>query len=332
MNYLPYISIVVPCFNEEKNIPLLTGSLKATLKEVTIEIILVDDGSTDDTEIVCRRLSVEFPDVFYIRLSRNFGHQAALKAGIDHAHGHAVVTIDADMQHPPALIPDMVSAWQQGAEIVEAVRKDNRNSSFLKTKLSRAYYSFLGWISEYPVVKGVSDFRLIDRKIADIIKNTNEQHLYLRGLFSWMGFKHAYLPYMPEKRKFGKSAYTPAKMMKLALAGITSMSIKPLRLSLLAGALVSLAAFIYMIYILIIAIFTGAVITGWASTIVSVLFLAGIQLFVLGIIGEYLGKLFMETKHRKNYFVAGSSLGEARGKTKLDRSNDKTNQKRRAET
>lgn len=304
MKHTPFISVVLPCFNEQENIPLIVQQINEVLKCYSHEILIIDDGSTDGTAIAGRQLSEKEAGVCYFRFSRNFGHQAAVKAGIDHATGDVVITIDADLQQPPALIPAMISKWEEGFEIVEAVREDNKNAGFGKRQSSKLFYRILAWLSDYPVVQGVSDFRLIDRKVAEIVKNTTEQHLYLRGLFSWMGFKHAYVAYSLNRRANGTSGYSVSKMLRLATAGVTSMSIKPLRLALVAGLLISGVSFLYIVYALFIAVFTQAAIPGWTSTIISVLFLAGIQLLVLGIMGEYLGKLFIENKRRPNYIIS----------------------------
>lgn len=305
-NYV--ISVVVPCFNEEKNIPLLVSELQEVLKEYTYEIILVDDGSTDQSRQIYEQLSFDQRTLHFIRFSRNFGHQAALQAGITHANGDVIITIDADLQQPPSLIPEMIGKWLGGAEIVEAVPVHTDSISWFKKKSSYFYYYLLNKLSEFPVVKSANDFRLIDKKVADIVRNLPENHLYLRGLFSWMGFKHVYIQYAHLKRVNGESHYSLKKMVKLALCGITTMSIKPLRLALVIGIIISLTAFCVSLWVLYVFFFTDEAVPGWSSNIVSTLFLSGIQLLVTGIMGEYLGKLFIENKRRPNYIISKSNL------------------------
>ena len=302
------ISVVVPCFNEAANIPLMVSALEEVLKPWKYEVVLVDDGSTDNSPEVYRQLGELNQRIKYLRFSRNFGHQAALKAGIDHSCGDAVVTIDADLQQPPALIPGMIEKWQQGADIVEGVRQTRDRALWFKQKTAGLFYRLLGALTDYPVVKGVSDFRLIDKKVAGIVQQMPENHLYLRGLFSWMGFEHAYIDYKLEERQNGNSRYPLAKMIGLASSGMTSMSVKPLRVAMITGIGVSLVAFLYALYVIFVSFYDNQTVPGWTSTIISVLFMAGIQLIVLGIMGEYLGKMFMENKRRPVYLVADTNI------------------------
>ena len=302
------ISVIVPCFNEEKNIPLMVEGLLLHLAPYTCEILLVDDGSTDNSGQVYRQLAKEHEQVSFICFSRNFGHQAALQAGIKHAGGDAIVTIDADLQQPPALLPQMIDKWLHGAMVVEAMPVYTDSIGWFKKYSSFLYYKLLNKLSGYPVVGSANDYRLIDKKVADVIRQLPENHLYLRGLYSWMGFEKAFVKYGHLKRINGKTGYPLHKMLKLAINGITSMSIKPLRLALVMGLVVSFIAFIVMGWALYLGFFTDKTVHGWTSTIISTVFLAGIQLIVLGIIGEYLGKLFMENKRRPNYIISDKSV------------------------
>jgi polyisoprenyl-phosphate glycosyltransferase len=306
----PLISIVVPCYNEAENIALITASLGANLKDHLHEIILVDDGSTDRSRFVYEKLSHDNGNIHYIRLSRNFGHQAALLAGINNAAGDAIITIDADLQQPPSLIPQMIERWLAGAEIVDTVPIHTDSVGWFKKHSSYLFYALLGKIAESPVTKSANDFRLIDRKVADILKTLPENQLYLRGLFSWMGFRHACIQYRHLKRIHGTTRYPLHKLMTLALCGITSMSIKPLRVALFFGLLFSTVAFAIILWALYVAVFTDKAIAGWTSTIVSTVFLGGVQLLVLGIMGEYLGKLFLENKRRPAYIISETDLEE----------------------
>lgn len=302
------ISVIVPCYNEARNIPLIVDELQKHLSIFVYEIILVDDGSTDGSEDIYKPLSLMYNELNFIRFSRNFGHQAALQAGIVHAKGDAIITIDADLQQPPALIPLLIEKWQQGFKIVEAMPIYTNSIGPFKKYSSYLYYWILNKMSEYPVVKGANDYRLIDNQVADTIRNLPENHLYLRGLYSWTGFNKGFVNYTHLKRQYGTTHYPLHKMVKLALNGITSLSIKPLRLALVMGVIVSLVAFVIMIWALYLEFFTEKTVQGWTSTIISTVFLAGVQLIVLGIIGEYLGKLFIENKRRPNYIVEEKSL------------------------
>lgn len=257
-----FISIVVPCFNEAENIPLIVLALERALSPWEFEILLVDDGSSDGSDLVYRQFFQDNRRVKYLQFSRNFGHQAALKAGIDHAIGDAVVTIDADLQQPPGLIPEMIHQWQQGADIVEGIRHAGEQTSPFKRISSSLYYRVLRYLSNYPVVGGVSDFRLIDKQVANVVRQLPENHLYLRGLFCWMGFQHAFVTYRLEKRQNGNSRYSFVKMVGLATSGVTSMSVRPLRVALVVGSLVSLVAFLYALYALYISLFSDQTVPG----------------------------------------------------------------------
>ena len=302
------ISVVVPCYNESANILLLVSKVQEILKDYVYEIILVDDGSTDESFLIYEQLSLHHVTIKYICFSRNFGHQAALQAGIINAIGDAIITIDADLQQPPSLIPEMIIQWQKGAEIVEAIPIYTDSVSWFKRQSSYLFYYLLNKLTDYPVIKSANDFRLLDRKVANVIRGLPENHLYLRGLFSWMGFKHSYIKYDHLKRVNGDSQYSLNKMMKLALCGITSMSVKPLRLALIGGIIISITALCMTIWVFYVFFFTKQAVAGWASTLVSTLFLSGIQLFVTGIMGEYLGKLFIENKRRPNYIISKSNI------------------------
>ncbi len=302
------VSVIVPCYNEAENIPLIVRELQKVLTPYVYEIVLVDDGSTDDSRVIYEQLACRYPEINYICFTRNFGHQAALQAGICHANGDVIITIDADLQQPPSIIPRMIDRWLGGSEIVEAIPIYANSVSWFKKHSSYLFYKLLDHLSDYRVVKSSNDYRLIDKKVAEVIRKLPENHLYLRGLYSWMGFGKAFEEYEHLKRINGKTHYPLHKMVRLALNGITSVSIKPLRLALVLGLFVSLIAFIIVIWALYLAFFTDKAIPGWTSTIVSTVFLAGMQLIVLGIMGEYLGKLFMENKRRPNYIILDKSM------------------------
>ncbi|WP_035455966.1 glycosyltransferase [Algoriphagus terrigena] len=303
------ISVIIPCYNEAENIPTLIRRINKALRNYHYEVILVNDGSTDNTLLELELASQGNEQIKYLSLSRNFGHQTALKAGIDYARGDCLVTIDADLQKPPEHIPAMITLWQKGYDIVTATCENQGQSTLFKKWSSRVYYRVLSWLADHPVISQGADFRLIDRKVADIIRRIQSQNLYLRGIFSWMGFSQTTYVYCEEKRHAGKTKYGLGKMLSLASNGITSFSIKPLRLALALGVFFAFLAFGYGIYA-IVAVFIGKTVQGWASLIASVVFLSGIQLIVLGVIGEYVGKIYRELNQRPLYLISKSNLSD----------------------
>jgi polyisoprenyl-phosphate glycosyltransferase len=298
------VSVVVPCFNEESGISELYRQLTEVLAAYPVyEILFVDDGSHDQTVHTIEALAEKDKRVKLIVLSRNFGHQFALKAGLDHATGDCVISLDADLQHPPELIPELINKWQQGFEVVYTIRKDTKSTSFFKRITASFFYWIARKLSSVEVHPGAADFRLLDRAVVDVLKECRENYLYLRGLVSWAGFRQTALEYIPNERFAGKTKYSLRKMIRFALAGITSFSTRPLQLSLVLGIIIAGLAFLYGLYVIYIYTFTEQAVAGWASTTASVLFIGGIQLIVLGILGEYIGKTFMENKKRPVYVV-----------------------------
>ena len=298
------ISFVIPAYNEEGNVKLLAEKVIKEIADVfDYEIVFVDDGSTDKTLQILKLLNENNPNIHYVSLSRNFGHQNALKAGIDRATGDCVISMDADLQHPTTLIRSMIDKWQEGYHIVYTARDEDKSLGAFKRNSSKFFYNLINFLSDTKIDSGTADFRLIDKKVCDIIKVSNDSYLFLRGLIPWLGFKQYKIVYQPDKRHSGNTKYTPIKMLLLALDSITSFSIKPLRLSLIIGVLVSLSSFCYGIYAISVYILTEKTALGWASIICSILFLSGVQLLVLGIIGEYLGRIFIQTKNRPFYVV-----------------------------
>jgi len=303
------ISVVIPAYNEEGNIRPVADHLSKVLAEYSsYEIIFVDDGSQDRTLTEIKQARTSNPAVKYVSLSRNFGHQNALKAGLDLASGDCVISIDADMQHPPELIRAIIAKWLEGFDIVYTIRIDD-GLPFLKRATSKMFYRLINCLSDVEINEGAADFRLIDRKVADVFRrDIGEYYLFFRGLISWVGFKQYAIAYRPNKRMFGGSKYSWRRMISFALNGITSFSIKPLKISMAIGFLVSVLSFIYALYALYQHIFNGQTIAGWTSVIISVLFIGGIQMLLLGILGEYVGKLFFESKRRPHYIVRESDL------------------------
>lgn len=301
------ISVVVPCYNEAENIPVLVKRLRHAIAAYSFEIILINDGSTDTTQQEMELASTLDTRVSYLSFSRNFGHQAALKAGIDHAQGDCIVTLDADMQKPPEIIPEMVALWQKGNEIVTAISKNEGQPTLFKRWTSTAYYRMLTWLAEHPIVQHGADFRLIDRKVASIIRSIQSQNLYLRGIFAWAGYTQATIYYREEKRLAGTTKYSLGKMLNLASNGITSLSIKPLRMALAMGIGFAFLAIMYGTYAITI-VFLGMTVPGWASLVASIVFLSSIQLIVLGVIGEYIGKIYREVSQRPTYLISKTNL------------------------
>lgn len=298
------ISIIIPVHNEEGNIEPLCKELEKILQPYpSNEILFVDDGSMDNSLGIIKKLQEKNPKVKFISFSRNFGHQLALKAGLDNCDGDCVISMDGDMQHPPELIPLMIQKWQEGFEIVYTIRKEEPNLSYFKKMTSSFFYSMMNFLSDLKMEKGTADFRLLDRRVVESIKKFNEPYLFLRGLVSWLGFKQYGIPYSPNERFSGKPKYSFKKMFFFAINGITSFSVKPLKISVVLGLIISFLALIYGIYAIALSILNHAVISGWTSLIVSILFIGGLQLMMMGIIGIYLGQIFIQTKNRPNYII-----------------------------
>ena len=306
------ISIVIPAFNEEGNLCEIRKKINdvfTSLQNYSYEIIFINDGSRDNTQTTIEDLAIKFPEVKFIEFSRNFGHQNAVKAGMDNADGNAVITMDADLQHPPELIPELINKWEQGYDVVYTIRKYSDKISFFKRVTSSLFYSFLLKISDFELVKkGAADFRLLDRNVNDVIKEFNENDLFLRGLTGWIGFKQTGVEYTAKDRFSGKSSYNLKKMFSLAFSGITSFSTKPLYLAAYVGfAFTILSLLVYGIYV-IYSFVIGTHISGWASLIMTVVFFGGMQLIMMGIIGMYLGKIFKQVKDRPNYIIRSKNF------------------------
>lgn len=305
------ISLIVPCFNEEEGLSTFNKELIRVLPETYLhEIIYVNDGSSDRTFQVILSLAKENPTIKYISFSRNFGHQNALKAGYDFASGDCAISLDADLQHPPDVIPTLISKWEEGFEIVNTIRNDHASITYTKKISSGIFYRIMRKLSDVNIENGMADFRLIDKKVLKQLKLFNENFLFFRGLIPWMGFSQTNVEFTAAERFAGTTKYTLKKMLKFATTGVTAFSVKPLRLSIYFGSVIAVLSFLYGLYAAYIHIFTDLAITGWTSVILSVLFVGGINLLMLGIIGEYLGKLFIENKRRPNYLISETNLFE----------------------
>lgn len=300
--------LIVPCYNEQENVPLFVQTAKKELALFEWQILFVNDGSTDSSWNAIEREHQKDPRVHGICFSRNFGHQNALKAGLEHAasiNADAYITLDADLQHPLSLIPVMVKHADEGVRIVQAQRDDTgRQISFFKKKTSSLFYALFSALSGIPMLPGMSDFRLIDRSTLEFILQCQEKDFFLRGLLPWSGLKTKLLPYTPDERRFGKSKFTVKKMLNLALSGVVGYSTLPLFISIGIGAISIVLSLLYFIYVLVVFFAGWNVSVGWASVIACILCVGGVNMFMLGLIGVYLGKLFMEEKGRPTYVVA----------------------------
>lgn len=306
------ISIVIPAHNEEGNVALVHQKIKEVfdgLSHYDFEVIFVNDGSRDNTQQKLEELSALHPEVKFIEFSRNFGHQPAVKAGIDNAHGNAVISMDGDLQHPPEMIPDMIRKWEEGYDIVFTIRTYPKQISYFKRKTSDFFYKLLSSLSDVNLTKGGgSDFRLMDAGAVEVMRGLNEDDLFLRGLTSWMGFKQTGIEFTANERLSGESSYNLKKMITFAFTGITAFSVKPLYIAAYLGFLFSLFSVIIYAGYVIYSFLTHTEISGWASLIMTIVFFGGLQLIILGIIGIYLGKIFKQVKERPNYIIKNKNF------------------------
>jgi glycosyltransferase involved in cell wall biosynthesis len=305
------LSIVIPAYNEENNISHLVAELDKSLTETgyDFEYIFVNDGSRDNTMGELRKQAKTHPNVYYIELSKNFGKDYALKAGIDMAKGDAIITMDADLQHPPYLLPQMLKYWEEGYDIIYTYRQDaNPHATRFQKFASKKFYKFINAISDITLENGISDFRLLDEKVVAELKQINEYEIFFRGMVKWVGFLQKGIPYKPAARHTGEASYSFWKLVKLAVGSIMAFSVKPLYIATGLGLFFSCLALLYIPYIIISKIYGLDEVSGWASLLATVAFFGGLQLMVLGIIGSYLGKIFMQTKHRPNYIIRSTNL------------------------
>jgi dolichol-phosphate mannosyltransferase len=299
------LSIVSPCYNEQDVIETFYMELKKILSAVDMshEIIFVDDGSGDRTLEVLNRIAEKDPSVKVYSFSRNFGHQIALTAGLNAAKGDAVIMLDSDLQHPVSLIPEMIAKWKESYEIVSAVRKNTEGVSFYKKFTSRSFYRLINWLSDIEIPDGAADFCLLSRRAYTALRDMPEKHRFLRGMVSWVGMKRTFLPYVAQPRCAGHSKYSLFKMISLATEAVTSFSSLPLKLATRIGLLVSLAGFLYFLWILLRYFLVGDLVSGWGSLICVILLLGGTQLTFIGLIGQYLSRIFEEVKNRPLYVL-----------------------------
>ena len=300
------ISILIPCYNEQESLPALYKRLKVlteSIKDYKFEILFVNDGSRDNTLKIIKELRQQDDSINYVDLSRNFGKEIAMIAGIDHINSDAMIVMDADLQDPPELIKEMLYWWEQGYKDVYAKRKSRAGETWFKKWSSHTYYKVLQKVTRIPVQPDVGDFRLLDRQCIDALKQMRESQRYTKGLFSWIGFDKKEILFDRDARVAGKTKWNYFSLFNLAVEGITSFTIFPLRLASIIGMLIAALAIIYMLFIIIKKLIYGGDVAGYPSLISVILFIGGVQLVFLGIMGEYLGRIFNETKGRPLYFV-----------------------------
>jgi glycosyltransferase involved in cell wall biosynthesis len=299
------LSLVIPLYNEQAVIGPFHARLAAVLDRLALpaEIVYVNDGSTDRSLSLLLDLRQSDPRIAVVDLSRNFGKELALTAGLDHALGDAVVIIDADLQDPPELIPELLKGWEQGYDVVCAKRIAREGDTWLKRITAAAFYRLLERSTRIEVPRDTGDFRLLSRRAVDAAKSLREQHRFMKGLFAWIGFPQLSVPYRRESRYAGRSKWSYWKLWNLAIEGLTSFTIAPLKLASYLGAAVALLSFAYAAVIIYKTVVYGNPVSGYPSLMVTILFLGGVQLLSLGVIGEYLGRIFNETKHRPLYLV-----------------------------
>lgn len=301
----PLFSIVVPAYNEESNIVSFLTSFKETLDHLLIryEIIVVDDGSSDNTAKLIIETGQKIP-LKCIVFSRNFGKEHALTAGLKHASGDAAILIDSDFQHPPQVIENFIQYWIKGYEMIYGVRVNREDDNYIRRHLTGIFYKLLSWISKIPIEPNAGDFRLLDRKVIDALNSLPESTRFMKGLYAWVGFKSIGIPFEVTKRQGGKSSYNLGKLSNLAIIGLTSFSNWPLRFSMLFGVSTSVIALTYAFWILIRTLLFGVDVPGWSTVVIGILFLGGVQLIAIGILGEYVSHIFTEVKRRPLYLAS----------------------------
>lgn len=310
------LSLIVPVYNEAEMLPIFHQEVEevlATLPGEQVEIVYINDGSTDNSWPLLQTLSSSYAHINRINLSRNFGKEAAMTAGLDAARGQAAILLDADLQDPPTLIPSMLDKWREGYDVINMRRKDRLGESRFKKASAYLYYRLLACLSDVPIEKDVGDFRLLSRRVIDQIKQLPERNRYMKGIMAWPGFNQTILEFDRPERVAGDTKWSFMQLVGLGLSGITSFSIKPLKLSTWLGVLVSAGAFIYSAVVLFKTLFFGEAVAGYPSMMLIQLWLGGIQLIAIGVLGEYVGRIFTESKGRPVYLVMDTHNSQAAG-------------------
>lgn len=309
------ISIVIPVYNEAANIAILYQELSTQLSNLPylIEFMFVDDGSVDGSLKVIKDLAETNDNVFYIELSRNFGHQYALKAGLDVSDGDCVVSMDCDLQHPPEVVLQMIRKWEEGYDVVYTRRNVDKKLSWVKRKTSEFFYLLMDKISDLKLEKGTADFRLMNRAVLNAFASLNESELFIRGLVKWAGFRQTAIDYDPRERYSGKSKYNLKKMLSFAFRGITSFSVRPLQMIAYLGIFLFLISMVLVPYALI-SFIMGKAVSGWTSLMISVIFFGSLQLLMTGVVGLYISKLVIQSKQRPHYFIRDTNYSRAEAK------------------
>lgn len=315
------ISIIVPCYNEEQVLPETLrrlGAFAAAMRDVDFEFLFVDDGSGDDTYAMLKKAAADDPRFRIIKFARNFGHQTAITAGIDVAAGDGVVVIDADLQDPPEVIGEMIAKWREGFDVVYAERAERLGESWFKRATACAFYKFINYLSDISIPLNVGDFRFMSRDAVEALKAMPERDRFVRGMVSWVGFRQTAVRYTRDKRFAGTTKYPLRKMIRFAMDGVMSFSVKPLQLSALFATTCAGIAVLILLYAVALRLFSNVWVPGWAATIVATLFLGAAQLICIGVVGEYIGRIYMEAKRRPLYIVseyvgfAGDALADSR--------------------
>ena len=301
----PVYSVVVPAYNEQEVIDATYERLTKVMKAMgeTYELVFVNDGSKDQTAHMIAGFCDNDPSVRLINFTRNFGHMAAISAGMEHARGQAVFVIDADLQDPPELFPEMAAKWKEGYHVVYGKRVKRKGESIFKKLSAKLFYRFIRSMTSVDLPPDTGEFRLIDRQVCDVVNKLPEKNRYIRGLVSWVGFKQIPVEYEREKRFAGVTKYPLRKMLTFAMDAITSFSYKPLKLATMIGFIISVISFLYILYVIYQVFFTDRTVDGWASTIAAILFTQGIVLMILGLMGEYIGRIYTEIQNRPNYII-----------------------------